>query len=386
MNFIYSPVIILTIASLIIRTLIALSSANWIILWAAIELNLLRFIPIIIYTRRNQETEGSVKYFLAQALGSALLLISSTSLWITSSPISNLMPLILTIAVLLKIGRVPCHFWYPSVIASISWSSCLILSTWQKLAPLSILTFLLPQKNISFILAMAGINALLGGVIGINQVQIRTIIAYSSIGHLGWILRLLASFKPNASIIYFSIYSIIIIPLLIAINHFNIRTIKDIISISATHFPILLAVITLLVSLGGLPPLSGFIPKFLTIILLIESNKLVVMLLIVGSLINLFFYLNIVITIILSNPRLKTWTPIKNNHIRTLTFIIASISLGLSPFIILYAMTLLNQPQRYWNTLLYFRCLSRNSRCRNKTSNSNWIKTTWSFLRKGSII
>lgn len=386
MNFIYSPVIILTTFSLIIRTLIALSRANWIILWAAIELNLLRFIPIIMQTRSNQETEGSVKYFLAQALGSALLLTSRTSIWITSSSIPNLMPSILTIALLLKIGRVPCHFWYPSVISSISWTSCLILSTWQKLAPLSILAFLLPQKNISILIAIAGINALVGGVIGINQVQMRTVIAYSSIGHLGWIISLLASYKPNASIIYFTIYSIIIIPLLLAISYFNIRTIKDIIRISSTSLPIHLALIILLLSLGGLPPLSGFMPKLMTIILLIETNKSVVLLLIAGSVINLFFYLNIVITIILSAPKLKVTPSIKNSVIKTFTLATATLSLGLSPLIILYAMTLLNQPQRYWNTILHFRRLSWHSRRWNKTSNSNWTKSAGSLSRKRSTL
>ena len=379
MSLIHSPTIILALTSLILRTLMALSRTNWILLWAAIELNLLRFIPIIIQRKNNQETEGSVKYFLAQALGSALLLISSTSLWMSFSSLPNIMPLILTTAILLKLGSVPCHFWYPSVIASVSWTSCLILSTWQKLAPLSILAFLLPQKNISFIIAMAGINALVGGIIGINQSQIRTIIAYSSIGHIGWILRLLAVFKPNASIIYFLVYSALITPLFISLWYFNIFSTKQINKIPSNRILLHLTTVILLLSLGGLPPLTGFMPKLMTIILLTESIKITLFILVAGSVINLFFYLNIVINIIFSTPNLKLSNPVKSKVTSTLTLVTARLSLGLRPLIIIYAMILFYQSQRYWNPIFHSWSLSRHSRCWYKTSYSNWAKTAGSL-------
>lgn len=342
MNIVYSPIIVLTSLSLVVRTIMALSRANWILLWGAIELNLLRFIPIIIQTKNNQETEGAVKYFLAQALGSALLLTSSTSLWITFSSIPNLMSTLLITATLLKLGRVPCHFWYPSVIASLSWISCLILSTWQKLAPLSILAFLLPLKNINFIIAVAGINALVGGVMGINQRQIRTIIAYSSIGHIGWILSLLALYKPNASIIYFIIYTALIIPLFTVFRYFNIYSTKQINKLTAHSSIVTLTTIIILLSLGGLPPLTGFIPKFITVIILTESINLTVFILLLGSVINLYFYLNIAINTILSTPNTVTHSPIKSSATRNITIVAASLSLGIAPLIILYAMTLFN--------------------------------------------
>ena len=386
MSLIHSPTIILTLTSLVLRTLMALSRTNWILLWGAIELNLLRFIPIMLQRKNNQETEGSVKYFLAQALGSALLLISRTSLWMSFSSLPNIIPLILTTAILLKLGSVPCHFWYPSVIASISWTSCLILSTWQKLAPLSILAFLLPQKNISFIIAIAGINALVGGVIGINQSQIRTIIAYSSIGHIGWILRLLAVFKPNASIIYFAVYSALITPLFISLWYFNIFSTKQINKIPSNRVLLHLTTVILLLSLGGLPPLTGFIPKLITIIMLTESIKVTVFILVIGSVINLFFYLRIVINIIFSTPNLKLLNPVKSKVTGTLTLVTARLSLGLRPLIIIYAMILFYQSQRYWNPIFHSWSLSWHSRCRYKTSYSNRTKTARSLPRQRSTL
>nr|QGZ09997.1 NADH dehydrogenase subunit 2 [Eisenia nordenskioldi nordenskioldi] len=335
MSLIYSPTMMLTLLTLIMSTLMAMSSANWILLWGAMELNLLSFIPIMLQTKVNQEVEGSVKYFLAQALGSALLLFSSTAMWMPFSSTPNLLPLLLTTAMLLKLGSVPCHFWYPSVMASISWISCLILSTWQKLAPLSILAFLLPQKNMQFIILMAGMNAIVGGVMGMNQSQLRTIMAYSSIGHIGWMLSLITVLKPTAAIMYFTIYSLLIMPLFLSMNYFNIQSTKHL-NISSSYNSILyITMVILLLSLGGLPPLTGFMPKLMTILLLMDTMKILVLLLILGSVMNLFFYLNIVINLMFLNPALKTQTSETNSLPSNLVMAFSMISLGLSPLIMM---------------------------------------------------
>lgn len=338
MRFIWSPATILTLSTLITRTIIALSRTNWIFLWASIELNLLRFIPILISSKSNHETEGSIKYFLAQALGSALLLTSSIIIWSPHSVLPSTIPTILIVAVLLKLGSAPCHFWYPSVISSISWISCTILSSWQKLAPLSILIFFTRQISKSLIPLIAGLNALLGGVIGINQRQLRTIIAYSSIGHLGWIIRFILIDKPIMSIIYFIVYCSLIIPLFIIINLINLNTSKQLRKIIIISPATQLSISILLISLAGLPPLTGFIPKILAIIILAELNTIIIIILILGSLINLFFYLNIIINRLVSNQNISTT---KNKYIKnsSLLLLISSVtSIGLAPIIILYAM------------------------------------------------
>nr|YP_010437808.1 NADH dehydrogenase subunit 2 [Eisenia fetida]UTB53940.1 NADH dehydrogenase subunit 2 [Eisenia fetida] len=334
MSLIYSPTMMLTSMSLILSTLMALSSTSWILLWGAMELNLLSFIPILLQTKTHQEVEGSVKYFLAQALGSALLLFSSTSMWMSFSLTPNYLPLLLSAAILLKLGSVPCHFWYPSVMTSISWTSCLILSTWQKLAPLMILTFLLPQKNNQFILMVAGINALIGGMMGMNQSRLRVIMAYSSIGHIGWMLSLLAVHKPNASIMYFLIYSALITPLFMSMNYFNISTIKHLNTSGSLNSSSYTMLMILLLSLGGLPPLTGFMPKFMTIMILTEYTSIMALTLIIGSLMNLFFYLSIVINMMLQSSNLKVLLPAKSLSSNML-LITATFSLGLSPLILL---------------------------------------------------
>jgi len=89
------------------------------------------FIPLLTSSHVNQEAEAAIKYFMAQALGRGLLLLGALSL--LSSPHLPLSPLLynslLIIGLLLKLGLPPCHFWFPSVISSISWPICLILAT-----------------------------------------------------------------------------------------------------------------------------------------------------------------------------------------------------------------------------------------------------------------
>nr|YP_010481499.1 NADH dehydrogenase subunit 2 [Eisenia nordenskioldi]UIX22964.1 NADH dehydrogenase subunit 2 [Eisenia nordenskioldi]UIX22977.1 NADH dehydrogenase subunit 2 [Eisenia nordenskioldi] len=335
MSLMYSPIMVLMMSTLTLSTLMAISSANWILLWVAMELNLLSFIPILMQTKNHQEVEGSVKYFLAQALGSALLLISSTSMWMPFSSTQIYLPLLLSTSLLLKLGSVPCHFWYPSVMNSISWTSCLILSTWQKLAPISILAFLLVQKSMLFIVLAAGLNALLGGIMGMNQSQMRTIMAYSSIGHIGWMLSLIVILKPTASILYFIVYSMLITPLFMAMNYFNTQHVKHFNSTSSNNIILYTLLATLLMSLGGLPPLTGFMPKLMTLIMLMETMKLLALLLILGSVMNLFFYLSIVINAMFLTPQLKDWLPLNKGTPSNLIVMLSTLSLGLAPLIMI---------------------------------------------------
>lgn len=294
-----SPFLIISRTTLIVRTIIAITRTNWLIIWLAIELNLISFIPIINSSTNFQETEASVKYLLTQALGSSLLILRSISLWLHNQIIPNIR-IILLFSLLIKIGIAPCHFWYPSVITSINWLPALVLSTWQKLAPLSIISFLLIKTSPTLIIILARLNALTGGLIGINQSHLRTIIAYSSITHIGWMLALIYINISLPTIIYFIIYSILITPIFVILLKLNRKTLSqiNIRSFKLKNQYILLPILFL--SLGGLPPLTGFFPKWFTIYLIAPRSFILLIFLIAGSLINLYFYLNIVFSVILS--------------------------------------------------------------------------------------
>lgn len=332
MSYFNKPFLILTSSTLILRSIIALSRTNWIFLWIAIEINILRFIPIITNSKSNQETEAAIKYFIAQALGSRIILISRIAHWSTSS--INYTYLILISAILLKLGIAPFHFWFPSVITSISWTSCIILATWQKLAPLIILAFILYNSSTYVLLIISCINAILGGIIGINQVHLRTIIAYSSITHIGWITRILFLLKPWLTIIYYIIYCIVTIPLFITFNYsFQVNN-KQFNKINQISPIIQILIPTILLSLRGIPPLTGFIPKWVTIFTICQETPIALIIIIIGAIINIYFYINILFNCILSINLTFLLTPAIKSIIKS-PIIAATLLLSIIPVLIL---------------------------------------------------
>nr|YP_010481486.1 NADH dehydrogenase subunit 2 [Drawida ghilarovi]UIX22938.1 NADH dehydrogenase subunit 2 [Drawida ghilarovi]UIX22951.1 NADH dehydrogenase subunit 2 [Drawida ghilarovi] len=336
MSIIMSPFMSLSISILIISSLLAMSSSNWIMLWVSMEINLLSFIPIILYSNLNQETEGAIKYFLAQAFGSSILLMMSTSLWLLNSIYSNFIYFFLVVALMMKLGSVPCHFWYPSVMSSISWMSCLILTTWQKLAPLSIIIFLLVQKSNLLLSIIGALNAMIGGMLGMNQSKMRNIMAYSSIGHIGWMLSLASIIMPMASIIYFIIYMTLIIPIFLIAHFFNIYSSKKMTKM-VSYYPLTILMFSMfMLSLAGLPPLTGFIPKLMSIFLLMDKSIFIVIMLIVGSMMNLFFYLNIIINMLITPKTIFYFWPNSNIfNLKNMMLLLASMSIIFVPVIFL---------------------------------------------------
>nr|YP_001315155.1 NADH dehydrogenase subunit 2 [Perionyx excavatus]ABQ01592.1 NADH dehydrogenase subunit 2 [Perionyx excavatus] len=334
MTFMWSPTMMLASTTLITSTLMALSSTNWLFLWASMELNLLSFIPILISSKMNREIESAVKYFLAQALGSALLLTSSIMMWSPYSFAPSVTAMMLTMSILLKLGSAPCHLWYPSVMSGITWMSCTILSSWQKLAPLSILIFFTSITPKPIIPMMAAMNALFGGMMGMNQTQLRAIMAYSSIGHLGWIMAFMVVSKPALSMIYFMVYCTLILPLFLVFNYMNIMTSKQLSKASSIPFSTQMSLVILLLSLAGLPPLTGFMPKLMAITSLASQNISLILLLIVGSLMNLYYYLNIIVNMSLVN-QVITFNYVRYTlKTKVLLFMSSVLSIGLLPLVL----------------------------------------------------
>lgn len=324
-----TPSLFIFISTIILRTIIAISSTNWLMAWVSIELNLLSFIPIIITLKTNQETEGAVKYFLAQAVGSALILLSRILIWYCHPVITTT---ILALRLLLKLGAAPCHFWFPQVITSISWINCLIAATWQKIAPLLLLIYLTQPLNNQFIIFICILNRITGGILGINQTHLRTLLAYSSITHIGWTLAPIIINSPNLSLLYFTIYCLLVIPIFI-----NFAATSSTTSNQLRLIPKLRLLLTaiLLLSLAGLPPLTGFIPKWIVLKYISWKLQSLALFLLLGSYLNLYFYLVVTFS---SSSSISLNTKLFKPNLSTLSTIACS-RLGL--IILLYALTFL---------------------------------------------
>lgn len=304
--------------------------------WIILEINILSFLPIICITKINQETEAATKYFLIQAIRSLLLLTGSVILY--QQKLSTIIIFTLLTALLFKLGAFPCHFWYPSVISSISWINCLILSTWQKIAPLFLLSIIISTTSSKILLTVAGFNAVGGGLIGINQTHLRTLLAYSSIRHLGWILSMVAIRKTPIWMFYFSIYCLIITPLFLTFILLNYKTIFDLYNTFKIHYLTPLIITLLILSLAGMPPLTGFSPKLIVITTIINhSYYFTLIILLWGSYLTLYYYLRVAFRcIMVQTTKLPTYSPSVHLLI-PITFFIATSIIGLI-MIIIYAL------------------------------------------------
>nr|AFT90757.1 NADH dehydrogenase subunit II [Anolis carolinensis] len=313
-----SPTIYMIILStLATGTIITMTSYHWLMAWVGLELNTLAIIPIISTMHHPRSTEAATKYFLTQAAASALILFSSmTNAWNTGSwditqPLTSPSHILLTMALAMKLGLAPLHFWLPEVIQGSTMTTAFIITTWQKIAPMSLIFLTMNNLSTSVFLLMGLLSSLVGGWGGLNQTQTRKIMAYSSIAHLGW-MATISSIMMNILIMNLLIYLIMTTSVFLSLIISKSKTIQDTTS-TWTLSPMLTIIMLLsLLSLGGLPPLTGFIPKWLIMEELILQNfNLLISMMATSSLLSLYFYLRLTYTTALTLSPNTTQTKFK---------------------------------------------------------------------------
>nr|ACD12949.1 NADH dehydrogenase subunit 2 [Gavia adamsii] len=335
--------------SLLLGTTITISSNHWMMAWTGLELNTLAIIPLISKSHHPRAVEAAIKYFLVQATASALVLFSSminawsTGQWDITQLNHPMACLLMTTAIAMKLGLVPFHFWFPEVLQGSSLTTALLLSTMMKFPPITILFLTSHSLNPTLLTIMAIASAALGGWMGLNQTQIRKILAFSSISHLGW-MTIIIIYNPKLTLLTFYLYSLMTATVFLTLN--TTKTLKlPTMMTSWTKIPMLNATLMLvLLSLAGLPPLTGFLPKWLIIQELTKQEMTTTATIITMlSLLGLFFYLRLAYysTITLppnSTNHMKQWHT--NKPTNTLIAILTSLSillLPLSPMILTIA-------------------------------------------------
>ena len=239
----------------------------------------------------------------------------------------------------LKRGTAPFHFWFPEIIEGLSWINALILITWQKIAPLFLISY---YVNFNILIICIFISSFVGAINGLNQTSYKKLLAFSSINHIRWILTGML-FNETLWFFYFLNYCILNIPIVLLFLNFKIFQFNQIFN-NFLISPILkIFLIFNFLSLGGLPPFLGFLPKWIIIELLINRNQYFLLwFIIIISLITLFFYLRIRISSFLLNSFSQKWlnfkfTRIKNNIIHFIFLIFSIFSIfGLFSFSLIF--------------------------------------------------
>nr|YP_009371146.1 NADH dehydrogenase subunit 2 [Muscina angustifrons]ARR28381.1 NADH dehydrogenase subunit 2 [Muscina angustifrons] len=289
---------------LMMGSLISISSNSWMSAWMGLEINLLSFIPLM-SNNKLMSTEASLKYFLTQALASSVFLFSV----ILSSMNSNwnmnyLMEMMIFSTLIMKMGSAPFHFWFPNVMEGLSWLNSLIMMTWQKIAPLMLISYIMikPLVMMSVIL-----SSMIGALGGLNQISLRKLMAYSSINHLGWMMAAM----NNSNLLwmmYFMFYCFLSTTMIILFNIYKASFINQLFSMFTYNKLMFYILFFNLLSLGGLPPFLGFLPKLMVIMSMVMNNQLFMLnFMLMMTLITLYFYIRLSYSMFMLNYLENNW-------------------------------------------------------------------------------
>nr|YP_001798493.1 NADH dehydrogenase subunit 2 [Friesea antarctica]ABS57591.1 NADH dehydrogenase subunit 2 [Friesea antarctica] len=280
---------------LMLGTLITISSASWISAWMGLEINLMSMAPILINKMNYPSVEASIKYFLAQAIASVLLIFSAMAMSFNGmlSFNASIINSIILLAVLMKAGVAPLHFWFPQVMECSDWFQCFIILTWQKIAPFILLSFIKLNLVWFFIL----MSALVGALGGINQSNLKMILTYSSIIHSSWMITLIFA-NEMMWWGYFISYVFLTLSVIMLVFLFNLNTLSKLYNMNLSPKNKIILLINFL-SIAGLPPFLGFMIKFMSIVIILNSSlvsPLILIMLIFSSFISFYYYLRMIYT------------------------------------------------------------------------------------------
>nr|AXS65701.1 NADH dehydrogenase subunit 2 [Curculionoidea sp. 1 KM-2017] len=308
--------------SMLMGTLISISSLSWMTAWMGLEINLLSILPLMKSKKFSYSSESTIKYFIIQTIASMMFLftiISSLNFY----PFNNnfLMQILFMICLLMKMGAAPFHFWMPEIASSLNWKILFIILTWQKLAPSIMISYINNYHSILFISII--MSAIIGSIQGLNQICLRKLMSYSSINHISWMISNLMN-SNKMWFMYFIIYSISNFFIIFMFNKNKMFYLNQLMNFMINNKIMKLIFMMNFLSLSGLPPMIGFLPKWLTINYLSNNNLyLLALILIMFTLISMYFYLRITFSsfTILTMENQKYFFSTKMNKIFNFNFL-----------------------------------------------------------------
>nr|QEJ81375.1 NADH dehydrogenase subunit 2 [Pygoluciola qingyu] len=295
------------ISMLMMSTFISISSYTWLGMWIGLEINLLSIIPII-QDNKMLSSESSIKYFITQAIASTIIMMSMIMMmWKFNFPsmlnsTSNLL-MIMNSGLILKMGMAPLHFWFPEVLEGLDWNNCMLMLTWQKITPMVLIMYNI-EFSIFYMMIIIS-SMIISGIMSINQISIRKLMAFSSINHMGWMMSSMIMEK-TVWMLYFTIYSITTINITLMMkNIFYLNQLFPYLNMS-TYMKMFFMLNFL--SLSGIPPFLGFLPKWMVIQSMIENNMyLISMIMIMFTLVMIYVYMRIMMTSVIMKTNQMNW-------------------------------------------------------------------------------
>nr|YP_010538707.1 NADH dehydrogenase subunit 2 [Sclerotia fui]UYE92318.1 NADH dehydrogenase subunit 2 [Sclerotia fui] len=292
---------------LLMSTVISVSAYTWLGMWMGLEMNLLSMIPIM-QEKNILSSESSIKYFITQAVASTIIMMSIIVMMWDINFTSNLnensnMIMIMNSGFLLKMGMAPLHFWFPEVLEGLNWYNCMLMLTWQKIAPMVLMMYNMESSLFYSIIII--ISMIISSIMSMNQISMRKLMAFSSINNMGWMMAAMMTEK-TVWIIYFVIYSFMTMNITMMMkNIFYLNQLFPTINISPS---MKMFFMLNFLSLSGIPPFLGFLPKWMVIQTLISKKMFfMTIIMIMFTLILIYVYMRIAMTALIMKINQSNW-------------------------------------------------------------------------------
>ena len=349
------PILIL---SSVLGMMIMISSNDLIVFYMGLELQSLALYVLATFNRDQiKSSEAGLKYFVLSALSSGLLLYGCSLIYgFTGSTNFNVIAnqlnsneyaltfgiVFILVGLAFKISAVPFHMWAPDVYEGSPTSVTLFFTMVPKIAALTVFIrflyvpffYLIDQwQTILIFLSIA--SMVFGAVAAIGQKNLKRLIAYSSISHVGYALAGLATGTNDgiqSSVIYITIYVLMNLGLfscLLMMKRNNVyhEGIEDLSGLSKNHPILSLSLLIILFSLAGIPPLAGFFAKFYIFKSVLEQSMFFLAIVgLLSTVVAAFYYLRLIKIMYFDKEKEKFDT----DHSMWLKF-----SLGISTLLIL---------------------------------------------------
>ncbi|MFZ2554477.1 NADH-quinone oxidoreductase subunit N [Psychrobacter urativorans] len=282
---------------------------------------------------RSRSLESGLKYLVLSATASATLLMGMAFIYaqvgslgfkpislqlatMYQSPLLILGAALMMFGIAFKLSAAPFHIWTPDVYEGAPAPVATYLASVTKVAMMALaIRFLLDTKLLvlpsvqMLLMVMATLSILIGNLLAVRQTNLKRLLGYSSIAHMGYVLIVIVSIGPGADSVvtmYMAIYAFTSIGAFGAVtlmsSPFRMTGEADELSHYQGLFwrrPVLTAVITIMMlSLAGIPLTAGFITKFFAIFAAVQGAQwFLAAMIIIGSSIGLFYYLRVMLTL-----------------------------------------------------------------------------------------
>nr|YP_010939197.1 NADH dehydrogenase subunit 2 [Pseudoligosita yasumatsui]WLF85671.1 NADH dehydrogenase subunit 2 [Pseudoligosita yasumatsui] len=276
---------------LMISLMMILISNSWFSMWMIMEINLLSFIMLLIFDK-NLNNDLLMNYFLIQSFNSYLFLMSSFMLNYFNNMIMFFF--ILNFSLLTKMGMPPFYYWYLKMMKNLNWYNLIYMSTFQKIIPLYTFLMLMNFNLIEVMLLNFMIlmfYSIFLSLIGLNQMNLKLLMSYSSIIQMSWII-IIMYMNEYYSMMYYLIYLLISLNMMLMFNMMNLNNLNDLMYMKMKNNLMYLYYMFMMFSLSGIPPMFGFLMKWLSLQLMTNFlNFYLLMMLLLSSLVSMFFYM-----------------------------------------------------------------------------------------------